>query len=225
MVRSFGDEIFQVTDCGGFRICAVNADTQEPEGNCDMAILKEVSVNGGAFVDANTSPDAVNAVIGDTVTWRITVTNESTGDYGSPLFTVWISDVLPAGFNLESAVPSDGSFSSNTWELPLITEVGEGFFSNLPAVLTLTTTATATGLSENVAAFSEYDGCGDDCVGPYADDESDNNSDSAWVNISEESRRRDVDRLQGRITRLPLHALSHTSYRAVVGDSSSGIRH
>ena len=126
----------------------------------------------------------MNAVIGDTVTWRITVTNESTGDYGSPLFTVWISDVLPAGFNLESAVPSDGSFSSNTWELPLITEVGEGFFSNLPAVLTLTTTATATGLSENVAAFSEYDGCGDDCVGPYADDESDNNSDSAWVNIS-----------------------------------------
>lgn len=155
-----------------------------PEGMCDMAILKEVSVNGGSFVDANTSLEAAQAAVGNTVTWRITVTNESTGDYLNPIFTVYIEDVLPAGFNLGSAVASDGSFSSNIWTLPLITEVGEGSFSNLPSVLTLTTTATTVGLFENIANFSEYDECGDDCIVDYWDTNPENDQNSAFVNVS-----------------------------------------
>src|SRR5690349_46581 len=44
--------------------------TMTTEG-CDLGIIKQVSVNGGAFADADTSPDAVPAHVGDTVTWKI----------------------------------------------------------------------------------------------------------------------------------------------------------
>src|SRR3990167_10359181 len=59
-----------------------------PEGsisqseNCDLAIQKEVSVNGSAFVDANTSAEAAQAVVGDSVVWKISVTNPSVPDDG-----------------------------------------------------------------------------------------------------------------------------------------------
>ncbi|HEY4964221.1 MAG TPA: hypothetical protein VIH90_05990 [Candidatus Saccharimonadales bacterium] len=42
---------------------------------CDLSVDKQVSVNGSAFVDAPTSASAVQAHVGDSVVWKITVTN------------------------------------------------------------------------------------------------------------------------------------------------------
>lgn len=156
---------------------------------CDMSILKEVSVNGGAFLDANTSPEAANASVGNTVIWRVTVSEGSIEGVNFPTGEAYISDVLPGGFTFTSFLPSVGSYdpSSNVWTLPLHSFPVEFPESNLPATLTITSTAAATGLFQNVVTLSEYDPCIDGCIGPvvaFADNFSENNSDGAWVSVS-----------------------------------------
>ena len=63
---------------------------------CDLSVDKQVSINGGAFEDADTSAAAVSAHIGDTATWKITVTNTSTEGL-TPHGAVYIKDLLPNG--------------------------------------------------------------------------------------------------------------------------------
>lgn len=148
--------------------------------SCDLSIDKQVSVNGGPFENADTSGAAAAAQVGDTVTWKITVTNDSTPDL-TPHGFVYINDVLPSSVSFSSYIASAGAFGSNTWTLPLMNEEG----SNLPATLTLTTDASEAGLAQNTAAFSRYDPGGCDGCSGYTDANSEHDSNDAWVNIKQ----------------------------------------
>lgn len=154
----------------------IEVDEQEV---CDLAIQKQVKVNGGSFVDANDVAGAANARVGDNITWQITVTN--TSNLGlMPRDVVYVHDVLPAGLTFESSTASNGSGAydelSNTWIID--TE------NDLPATLTIVTTATTIGTITNTAAIAEIDYCGDGCIDDFSDDNSANNSDDAVVVVS-----------------------------------------
>jgi uncharacterized repeat protein (TIGR01451 family) len=156
------------------------------DGQCDLAVDKQVSVDGGAYVEADTSTDAAQANVGDTITWKITVTNNSSGGY-TPTGVVYVHDVLPsAGVNYVSSSATAGDyitsgFFADYWYLPLFNSDEE---SNLPATLTLTTTSTATGLFENTATLSKYDqgNCDGGCT--YSDADPSNDSNDAWIDPS-----------------------------------------
>lgn len=155
---------------------------QTSEG-CDLAITKEVSVNGGAFAAADTSDTAATAKVGDTLTWRVTVTDTSE-EQAVPFGLVTVSDVVPAGVTVGTVVASEGSYADGAWTFDV-----DG---TLPVTLTVTTTANAVGMVQNTASFADYNpnNCGDNESGvglcedpPYADVDSTNNTDSAFVNV------------------------------------------
>lgn len=177
-----------------------------PEGaSCDLAIKKEVSVNGGAFTDANTAGDAVAAFVGDVLTWKVSVANESTLG-GNPEGTVRVSDLLPAGVSFVSATASDGTYdnSTGTWEFTLTTS------TTYPVTLLINTTAASEGTAQNTAAFDQYDPpqCDENCNLPYGDFNPENNSDDAFANIS---------------TRPVVLAASTTAPPQVLAETSSSI--
>lgn len=155
---------------------------------CDLGLDKQVSVNGGAFVDADTSPDAAIAQIGDTVTWKITVTNESTNNL-VPFGYAYILDVIPSGFTFNSYTASAGTYGifpsapSNYWSLPLLNSDSN---TNLPATLTLVTTAQIPGLYQNTAKLDRFEGGEQICPDggcAYHDGDPSNDSNDAWVLI------------------------------------------
>src|SRR5258708_7003277 len=77
--------------------CLNNLEVQPNEPpTCDLKIDKQVSINGSAYAEADTSPEAVQAVIGDTVTWKITVSNTSCMGQ-IPVGKATVHDVLPSG--------------------------------------------------------------------------------------------------------------------------------
>lgn len=147
---------------------------------CDLAIKKEVSVNGGAYYDANTSGEAVSAYLGDTVTWKITVTNNIPAS--SPLGDIQVGEFLPAGVDYLSNTVTAGTYddSIHLWTLTIGTNE-EGYLTNLPAVLTLTTKAIDIGVHENRADISAYN-CDGWCE--YEDSDTANNFDLAFINVS-----------------------------------------
>ncbi len=147
----------------------------DAKGICDLGIDKQVSINGGAFVEADTSADAAQAQVGDTVTWKIMVTDNSSGGF-EPHGIVTVADVLPSGAAYDSSSATVGTYDSGTWTFDI-----EG---NLPATLTIVSHAVSTGLFKNTAAFSVLDSCSDDCVGVYSDANPDNNSNDAWFDPS-----------------------------------------
>ena len=155
---------------------------------CDLAVDKQVSVNGGAYQEADTSDAAVAAQVGDTVTYKITVTNNST-DGLTPHGAVYVKDVLPTGVSFVSYTASDGSYTgndgsyfANDWYLPLLSG-GEFPSTTLPATLTITTKVVSSGQYQNTAAFDKYDpgSCDGGCA--YVDSVSTNDSNDAWINI------------------------------------------
>lgn len=149
---------------------------------CDLSLKKEVSVNGGAFVDANNSSDAASAHVGDQVVWRITVSNSGSST-PTGLGSVTVNDVLPSGVTYVSSASSDGSTyytSLNQWIIPLASIISTSSVS-----LDITTQANAVGSSENIAtiAFHDPGSCdGNRCV--YGDDNSANDTDNAWISVS-----------------------------------------
>lgn len=146
---------------------------------CDLGVSKQVSVNGGAFADANNSPTALDARLGDTVTWQITLSNTSSDPAATPIGIVTIHDILPGAVTLGSSTASGGVFAADDWVVSLSSVA-------LPATLTITTTASTTGLIQNTAALNDYDPCIDGCLGNtgiYADANAGNDSDDAWVNV------------------------------------------
>jgi uncharacterized repeat protein (TIGR01451 family) len=161
----------------------------DSHGDCDLAVDKQVSVNGGAFVEADTPADAAQAHVGDTITWKITVTNESTEGF-TPTGTVYVNDLLPTGVAYVSSSATSGNYITsglfaNHWLLPLLQSDGDGgFITTLPATLTITSTSNSTGLFENIATLDKYDNghCDGGCV--YGDSNPDNDSNDAWIDPS-----------------------------------------
>lgn len=160
--------------------CNFSSQSQVP---CDLALKKEVRINDGAYFDANSAGEAVNAAVGDTVTWRITVTN--TLPTTMPEGDVSVTELLPSGVNFVSATASTGTYSGDSWLLNVGSVVGEGYINHLPATLEITTTATTVGMHENRADLAAYY-----CDGPceYEDGNTSNNFDLAYVNIENKSR-------------------------------------
>lgn len=144
---------------------------------CDLGITKTVSVNGGAYTAAESSSTAVVAKVGDTVSYKITVSNTSTAGY-LPYGQVTVKDTFPTGVTAGTSTPSVGTYVNGVWTFTLT--------SNLPATLTLTGTVNANGFSENVVAFATY--CANVCPNKdcdpvaYVDANSTNNQDQAYVN-------------------------------------------
>jgi uncharacterized repeat protein (TIGR01451 family) len=163
-------------------ICFSNVENYTTEG-CDLSVNKQVSVNGSVFIEAHTSDAARQAQIGDTVTWKIIVTNNSTAEQ-PPVGNVTLSDLMPSGFTESSHLASVGAYSSGEWSFGLSGD-------NLPATLTITGIADKVGLMENIATLSTYDPCGDNamtesfCIDPaYEDSDNTNNSSNAFVNVT-----------------------------------------
>src|SRR5262249_55299790 len=110
--------------------------------------------------------DRVSASVGDTVTFIVTATNRGP----SPATGVTIADLLPAGFALSSATPSQGSYDAATG-LWTIGSVAVG----VAHTMTIVGTVTAPGVLVNnasVASQAEID------PDPF------NNSDAASVNAA-----------------------------------------
>lgn len=148
---------------------------------CDVSVLKEVSINGGTYADANDTGSASVARVGDTVDWRITIQNLSQGGY-VPTMDLLISDVLPGGVTYVSHDTTVGTYDAGAWDLPTIDfdDETQEEFSTLPAVLNIRTTANMVGLWENTATLT-----GMNCDGwcDYIDDDSENDSDNAFISV------------------------------------------
>lgn len=163
-----------------WQLCTSNGILQDAIPTCDLGITKEVSINGEPFAPADTESEASSALIGDTVTWRITVTDLSTAGLFAYL-TVDVSDILPAGVEYVSHTASIGTYDQTIWSFPTASLSGEfDYDSKLPAVLTIESTATTVGVWENRADFDAMH-CDGKCE--YQDGNSANNSDSAFINI------------------------------------------
>jgi uncharacterized repeat protein (TIGR01451 family) len=86
---------------------------------CDLAVDKQVSINGGIFVEADTSSDPAMAHVGDTVTYKITVSNTSDDPSSmTPQGIVTVHDLLPSGITFGSATASAGIYSESTGAQP-----------------------------------------------------------------------------------------------------------
>jgi uncharacterized repeat protein (TIGR01451 family) len=153
---------------------------------CDLAIDKQVSVNGSAFVDAPTSTTAVQAHVGDSVIWKVIVSNNSSVGL-TPKGSVTVSDVVPTGLSNVTTSASEETFTNGKWTF--------GLHDGLPATLTITSTASTLGLIENSAALTGYIYCQDtnvdsvdssaqvSCGHPYVDDVKSNNASNAFINV------------------------------------------
>lgn len=164
----------------------INQDNQI-KPSCDLAINKQVSVNGSTPI-SNTTSTAVQAHVGDNVVWNISVTNNSYPKNYLPTGQATVKDLLPSGVTYVSSSPSAGSYSNLTgiWTFPL---------NDLPTTLTITTTANTLGIIENTASLSTYCKNGDldnpdgidssVCIygDSYIDANANNNSSNAFVNV------------------------------------------
>jgi len=152
--------------------------------DCDLAIKKEVSVNGGAFVDANTSAEAVQGNVGNSVVWKVTITNPLTPNPNEDFFPtgiVLVGDNLPAGVTYVSSSTSDGSTydeSADVWQFNLNSS------TTYPVTLTINTTAASVGQSQNFAFLSGYACDGDFFFCEYSDANNENDGDQAWIEVS-----------------------------------------
>ena len=183
LIPVFVGGVVRAQTTGGVLQC--ESDGQLEPDDCDLAITKEVSVNGGAFVDANTSGEAAQANVGDSIVWLITVTNPSVPDEGYfPTGTVQVGDNLPPEVTYVSSLASDGSTyneSSDIWQFNLDSS------TTYPLTLTINTTAASTGLAQNIAFLSGY-ACDelDEVIFfcEISDSNTENNADQAWADIS-----------------------------------------
>lgn len=144
---------------------------------CDLVVTKKVSINGGAPVDANSADTAAKARVGDSVQWQIVVSDNSIQG-NTPFGIVTLHDVLPAGVTAGSSTATTGIYDAGDWVFTL--------GKNVPATLTINSTATTTGLVKNTAELTDYnpDNCDGPCVDPpFHDSDDTNNVDVAYVNV------------------------------------------
>ncbi len=144
----------------------------------DYAVTKTVKVGNGSFVDANTEAAAAQGHVGDTVTWRITVSLTVSSE--SP--NLYLRDLIPDGFTIVSVTsPDDFDVDQSTWRISFVS-------SDEPKTFDVVTTADQLGSFENVAELGRlfqgeveedpaFFGTGID------DDNAANNQDNAWVQI------------------------------------------
>ncbi|MFA5003840.1 MAG: DUF11 domain-containing protein [Candidatus Saccharimonadales bacterium] len=167
-----------LTNNGGALYCFFSSQETFVTDNCDLKIDKQVAVNSGTSTEAPTASQAVTASVGDTLTWTVTVSNNSPEGY-FPAGEVAVTEAVPSNVHFVSATPSTGTYNDGTWTF--------GATGNLPATLVVVTTTATTGTIENTASLTEYNPCPEVfpvCIDPpYSDTDSTNNTANAFVNI------------------------------------------
>ena len=125
-------------------------------------------VNGAANADVGvtTIADRPAPLVGETVTFTVTVSNSGP----SPATGVVVTDALPAGLTFVSATPSQGTYVAPDWTIGTLSETGP------PATLTLVATVTAPGALVNTATITQQ---------TEVDPNAANNSASVTLNAAE----------------------------------------
>ncbi|MFI5270831.1 MAG: DUF11 domain-containing protein [Candidatus Saccharimonadales bacterium] len=156
--------------------------------NCDLKLVKEISVDGGKTFVEDSAATAPTVHVGDTVIWKVVVSNNGSN---TPIGNVSVTDVLPSGLTLVGGPvldPSTSTYSNGVWKFNLKTD---------PASITFTTTANTVGQIVNTAEITGYkqDRTDGNCCYngdneqvsqtklTYCDSDNTNNKESAYVNV------------------------------------------
>jgi uncharacterized repeat protein (TIGR01451 family) len=157
-----------------------------PQAECsqqlgDISVDKQVMVEDGTFVEADSVGTAPTAYIGQAVTWRITVSNTQETPFGSQGNQLIVEDVIPAQFSVQNVVASAGDYivSTGKWSIPL------PLIGHHSETLTITTKAENAGNAiENIATLTSIAPIDSADVVSFADDNSANDSNSAFIVVS-----------------------------------------
>jgi uncharacterized repeat protein (TIGR01451 family) len=109
-----------------------NASATETPQQADLALSKTVN---------NTTPN-----VGDTITFTVTLSNKGP----DPATNVTVADALPAGLNLVSATPSQGTYAAGVWTVGIVSP-------STPQTLTITAKVVSSSAQTNTATISTSD--------------------------------------------------------------------
>lgn len=162
--------------CGqGEQIPVINTDkpaTDTPV-TCDLALKKEVSINGTDFFDANSADTAPQANINDVVTYKITVKDATAQPYYISSGVVVVEDILPSSLSLIDTVPNTGIVTDGVWT----------YSYQSSATLVVHAKVLASGNINNTAILNtnvdqNYASCDGPC---FTDMGNGNNTDNAYI--------------------------------------------
>jgi len=101
-------------------VTANENDVDSTPGDANLAEddADDAKVTVGSVIDLELEKTVDSSVVqsGDTVTWTISLTNNAL--FGNAAATgVTVNDVVPAGLNIVSVTPTNGTFAGDTWTL------------------------------------------------------------------------------------------------------------
>ncbi len=148
----------------------------------DLAIDKQVSINGEAYTEADTNLDSALAYIGQTISWKINVISISNNYTSNGATSITVSDLIPNQFTFQSFTTTVGSYDQNTgvWLIPLPISSSPG-----ETITIVTKASTASQFIKNTAALTSINSIIDEesSSTDFSDGNIANNSNDAVVTV------------------------------------------